>query len=198
MDYLERNRRLIEEIRDVPLAKGKLIGESRKTTFHTLGVYDSVVLGQPFHLGLKTTRFERKNENDFLELRFLSDLAVIRAISIQHPHLTEELSPCNALLRDSTGSITGSIMEDFSQGATYPVRELYDWQLELLPIELRQFVSRIPDEELARIGFMVNGKRRLCDFDTMLVSLPFSQRTEVFPNDDLEATLDQYTIIRDL
>ena len=174
MDYLERNRALLEEIRRLcTLRRGELVGESdfSGTRFASLGSYNSGVLDGHLFLGLKEYSNKRWERTSFADSGLAHELTIIDAIS--KSTLRDELPVVFGHLRDKEGKHIGVLCEDFSQGGRYEVKCISYRQTELMPRELRKIFGATGFEmddkdQLEYVGFMVNGKRRLGDFNSFL------------------------------
>src|SRR3989338_2811775 len=171
MSYLHRNRRLIEEIRQIPLKRGALVGKSKvsNTTFTAVGSYKSEVLGRELFLGVK--EYQEKFNVYFWNAILPEELAILERIS--KSSLGEEIPVVYGHLRDREDRHIGVLCEDFSQGRRFEVREISPHSKSNIPIELRETFGATRYEMddvdiLSYVGFMVNGQRRLGDFNSLL------------------------------
>ena len=186
MDYLERNRVIIGELSSVGLTAGHEVGYSKtfekkpKTTFVSIGSYDSACMGRRVYVGLKKSLVQNKSMSD----RAPVELAIINRIHREFPHLADELPLFYGALF-KTDECLGIVTEDFSEGGRYRVEDVFDTPFlahpNQVPMELQRLFGEENDEyDLARMAFMVNGRRRLGDFDNIPKPLPFFKMIE-FP-----------------
>ncbi len=193
MNYLERNELVIGEIRrDLRLKKRDNIADTGRTSFTPLGDYYSQIVGQRLFVGLKRYYSFRSS---YSEGRVINDLAFIRAIEQKAPHLMPELPSFYGLLVAGNGRHLGVITEDFSRAGKHEVHDMDEGDSNL-PTELRKVVNdpRLHDEELAKVCFVVDGQRRLGDFNTIRAGLNVRESIERFPLDDIMNDIEKYTL----
>lgn len=191
MDYLQRNALVFEELKAAKLARSMALPTGVKTKFTPLGSYFSEISEGEVFVGLKEYR---KDSTTYSEYRVVHDLAFMRAVEKNFPGLVSELPFFYGLLRGRNGVAIGLLMEDFSKNATFDVRDMYD-NFQNLPFELSKLVDPVGHkEELAKVGFEVNGHRRLGDFNTITLGLGPEIMAERFPHEDLERVLERYTL----
>src|SRR3989344_1882947 len=165
MNYLERNQAIINELRGVRLERGNVVGRSYSMIFTSAGHYQSSVLGNTLYVGLKEYNDPEQRKSS-TEDRALGELHCVRTVAEQLPHLEAELPVFYGTLLDSEGKPVGIVTEDFSQGGRYEVRSMVK-DKEEFPNELRGIFPDIDSYDLAKVGFSVNGQRRLGDFSTL-------------------------------
>ncbi len=188
MDYLERNQLIVAEIgRNLRIQRTGHTAYSERTAFTPVGSYYSQVLREELFAGLK--------EGSLPEWRVFHDLAFMRSLEGKFPHLVPELPIFYGLLRNREGAPLGVIMEDFSKGSKHKVHDVYE-DGKNLPGELRDLVGtpNLSNVELAKVCFMVEGCRRLGDFDSIRSGLSVPELIERFPFADLEEQLERYTL----
>ena len=171
MTYLSRNKTLLDEIRaGFTLVRGSLIGKSRfsETTFTSLGSYYSSSLEHAVYLGIKETPSRLAAG---IQDRILArELAILECIYASE--LGGEIPLVFGHLRTPDNYHLGTLCEDFSEGGRFEVKDNHG----KLPTELRKIFNATEtemsdDDHLAHASFMVNGKRRLGDFDNLLTSM---------------------------
>jgi len=175
MDYIERNRVVIAEIgRDLRLQKGELIRTGSHARFTPVGNYNSALLGTALHVGLK----ENPNrQGEHLKRCAARELALIRLVEQSAKHLLPEFPIFYGVLENAAGEPVGVLMEDFSQGGRYKVEDVTRSSIKPIldievPKELETIAGRkIDNYDLATMCFMVNGQRRIGDFDEMYSSM---------------------------
>ena len=116
----------------------------------------------------------------------------IRKVAEGLPQLEPELPVFYGLLQYNDGNSVGILTEDFSQEGRYPVLDMEAW--DNIPHELKSLVGDLPNEELAHVGFMVNGQRRLGDFNTVRIGSDLDKWSEMFPFFDIYENLGKYTL----
>lgn len=206
-NYLERNARVIAEMRNGPVfTRGLVVGSSQKTNVVSIGSYTSESFSRPLYVVLKEQWQDRGLDP---ELNAVYNLAAIAGIAQHIPELVPELPLFSGLLKDRYGKPIGTITEDLSQGGRY---RIFDVFADLLHYEgqlidkLRSFLSSprftISDEELARMFFTIDtggnhSVRRLGDLDHAMQCLTIDQRTEKFPIDLVMADIAKHTLTLD-
>lgn len=192
MEYLERNRLLIAEIREnLELSRGGEIARSDTGTLvYSLGHYQSRMLGKELYLALK----DKESHRNAIDRFVAQDLGLIRVIEQRFPHLLGEFPVVHGVVRNSTGKPLGVITEDFTQGRKYPIRFMNGD--DKLPVELSDaFTCPLDLDELATTCFLVNGKRRIGDFGEFYKGLWVGNLDTVLPSrGDIYRNIGDYTL----
>ena|SRR3989344_863078 len=193
MDYLDRNAEIFKEIRESRLELTRFLSVSNKartTNSTSLGCYRSELIGRGVCILLK----EKLGDSEIIvNSRIESELPVICTIYEKIPELREELPLFYGLLRGKDEKLIGIITEDFSKAGIYPVREIEIGDKNNLPYWLNRLSKkRIDETELSRVGFMVDGQRRLGDFDT--ISIKKSNSSEKFSIDSILKRVNEFTL----
>lgn len=198
MNYLERNHLVIAEIgQNLRLERGYQIGRDPGTRFTSMGHYKSDILGSDTYVGLKESKKFRGYVSRFVAAR---DLALLRKVEREMPRLLQEFPSFYGLLIDATGKEVGIICEDFSQGGKHEVREVIrSWLVSVedaeVPKELEQLKGRKMDNrDLARMCFLVDGKRRIGDFEEIFSGLSGTEWEERLQFNDLLKQIGKYTL----
>lgn len=203
-NYLERNARVIAEMRNGPVfTRGPVVGSSQKTNVVSIGSYTSESFSGPLYVVLKERWQDRGRDP---EQNAVFNLAAIVSIAQHIPELVPELPLFFGLLKHRDGKPIGTITEDFSQGGRY---RIFDVFADLLHYEgqlidrLSSFLSSprftISDEELARMFFSIDTGgdcfvRRLGDLDHAMQCLTMDQRMEKFPIDLVMADIAKHAL----
>jgi hypothetical protein len=197
MDYLQRNRALIREMRQhMRFQRGEVIGRGSHATFTAAGHYGSSLLGEVVYVGVK----EIKLDGIALRLRTARELSILRKVEEKTPHLLPEFPIVYGLLADSPGRELAVFCEDFSQGGRYDIEPiLQSWSQyisdEEVPKDLEKVKgSEIDNRDLATTCFMVNGKRRIGDFGEIRGIMRLQEADKVFPIDAIWKQMWRYTI----
>ena len=198
-DYLERNKALIDEIgRLKSLRRGKVIGKSSSgTTTTNLGSYESSYLEKTVYLAVK------QNPNFNYEDRVAWDLAIIVAIADKCPKLYPELPIVYGILRNGQGKDIGVLTEDFSEGGKFPPEGVTKRGFMMIfpgaPHELKGIVvnHNIDDYDLASSAFLVNGQRRLGDFNNLKQGLEVNELLARFPFAEISGNLSEHRVTID-
>lgn len=197
MDYLQRNRALIREMRqDLRFQRGEVIGKGSGATFTATGHYRSPLLGEDVYIGVKETKLD----GTVLRLRTAKELSMLHKVEEKTPHLLPEFPIVYGLLTDLTGREIAIFCEDFSQGGRYdvePVLQLWGQYINdgEVPKDLKKVRgSKIDNRDLATTCFMVNGKRRIGDFGEICGLMSLQEADEAFPIDALWKQMWRYTI----
>ena len=193
--YLTRNQVLLQEIAQTALLqRGSIIGISEnETKVSTLGSYHSQTLERTLFLALKEFRRD-------IEIEVLRSLSILEVIAERFPHLRDELPTIYGLLKNRLGKPIGVITEDFSEGRRYKVDDVADKLFgakypHLVPHELQSLTGKESELfDLASVAFLVNGKRRLGDFNLILQGMTANERLERFPISDIYDNLDSHTL----
>lgn len=129
MGYLERNELILKEIKNElkrgTFQRGEETGKSACTRFIPMGCYESPVVGETVHVGLKeSSRF--RNQSKRAEM----DLAKIAVVAKYIPSLSFSLPLFHGSLAIGESRVV-TITEDFSQGGTiYMEQWHYNWAKE--------------------------------------------------------------------
>jgi|SRR3989344_1854397 len=193
MNYLERNKALIEEIRNCHELKiGKEISRSEADSgmgaiVYSLGNYASRILNNELHLILK----DKETIRPSLE-RFVSrDLGLFRVIESRFLHLLPEFPIVYGMVLDADGQNFGFLSEDFTEGGKYEIKPEYmDAPFELA----NAFGHTIDETELATTSFCVNGKRRIGDFGEFYSGLSIRKWDEIIPARDISQNIQDFTV----
>jgi hypothetical protein len=194
MDYLERNRRVFDELKQahLDLTEGNVIVETNYRRFINFGKFYSPTLSTEVHIGLKELYTDRQH----YDTRVNDELMVIQKIAELFPHLVPELPLFYGLLRSrDTNEYRGIIVEDFSQNGKYRVDNIISeprWHP-------KEIISAFPgvsiaSDDLSHMGFWVGNGRRLGDF------YPFGNVGELQHANPEEMTtifdsLESYTVL---
>lgn len=166
MGYWDQNKRLLEEIAQHHWKRGKEIGSGMNATVMSIGSYFSATLNRDLYLAL----YVRNTDNHVWELA--GEMATILSLEKDVPHLIPEFPIVRGVFQYGEQQI-GMVTEDFSQGSQYEVIEMIkegqlQFPTEQLPMEIRGKGNNIIDPAyLATVCFMVNGQRRMGDFDEL-------------------------------
>lgn len=170
MNYLERNELILKEVGEHlqtrELLNDSQIEEMQWRQFVPIGSFYSTVLQSTLFAGLKDFHehgpFQRAEE----------ELAVIGIIDHNLPHLTPELPQFYGVLIDRRGKEVGLVMEDFSRGDEFPVPDYHHVLKGMkgadnmqLPYEINDLFQGIGVAQLNHLAFLVDGQRKLGDFD---------------------------------
>ncbi|MCL5783851.1 MAG: hypothetical protein M1142_00650 [Patescibacteria group bacterium] len=184
MNYLERNERILQEVsrelQDHTLRRGKYIGSSKGyTNFVSAGSFLSPFLKREAFTGIKEIGIK-----NFTYSRVRCELLTIAVIAEHLPHLAPELPLFYGHFETTSGG-KGIIMEDFSQGKKLKVDSVPGG---ITPPELKTFFEDVPGIFFDDYGlcFLVDGKRKMGDFDKIL-GLGYDEQL-------LEGVLDYYPI----
>lgn len=200
MSYLERNRRLLKEIdSNLPLQKGKQLGDGGISKFFSAGSYNSDELGTEVYVGLKEDNYKDPEQ---LRDRFIFELAVLSVVAKNLPHLLPELPLFYGLLIGKDGEPIAIVTEDFSlNGANYvgPSRFVPRGFSEL-------FVEGTLDDDRAEsISFNIRPKKidgevhaervwRYGDFYPLIFWDKRDVHKTRFPENEIEERLDEYIL----
>jgi hypothetical protein len=166
--------------------------KKRKTVFTSLGSYNSAYLGCNVPVGVKMSLVR---EPFLMIARAPVELAVINAIYERFPSLAEELPLFYGLLYKGDEFI-GILTEDFSDGRRHEVREVFSpphlAYPRHAPLELQKLFGEETDAiDLASMAFMVDGRRRLGDFDNLPMPSEFYESIR-FP--EIHGLMNRYVL----
>ena len=178
MAYLERNKLILDEIRHLPLQRGQVVVDAirmtglevvTRTTVTSLGTYQSSVLQRDVHIALKE-KLSYSGGLFYRNMELTDELSIIDVLS--HSSFQAELPLFYGHLRTSDGEHIGNITEDFTRQGKCEVRDI-PYTSEMLPRGIRDLFGLqdydMPDHDcLDHVAFLVNGERRLGDFDNLL------------------------------
>jgi hypothetical protein len=191
MNYLERNRALIGEIRqNLALRIGNVVGRSDTGTIvYSLGHYRSGILGRELHLVFKDKEGVRSVVNHVVA----KDLALFRFIEERFPHLLLEFPVVYGMMLTAREEKFGILCEDFSEGGKYNIFQMTEG--DDLPMELIDISEkRISKENLATACFSVNGRRRIGDFEEFYGNLSLIKLEELLQYRDIYRAIEGVTL----
>ena len=162
--YLERNARIISELkgRGFVLNLGNEVGSGLSRRFHSAGYLYSEVIGREIHVGVKRLRDDIDDQyGEVAKINFFQELTIIAAISKHFPDLVDQLPLFCGLLTHRNGETLGMITEDFSEGGKY---EVYRRAPAAYKVKAIFADGSVNDDDIEKMGFRVNGERKLGDF----------------------------------
>lgn len=199
MSYLERNSRLLEEVRPLSFTRGDIRGKSTALSFYSLGSYHSSTLNQELYIGVKEPIEQTRIQMRRLRERIVFELAVMQIISEVMPHWLPRLPLFHGLLVDLDDQPKGILTEDFTKNG----RNRVDSSM-FPPEELKEiFVEgTVDDDFLCNVGFLVQpeGKNsphmRYGDFYPLLIHTLENREKhkQKFPEDRVAQDIERYTI----
>ncbi len=163
-EYIERNRKILEELRGLELICGELIGQSDNqgevnTRVLQAGEFHSNVMGRKYHIAVK--------RGELCQPTLISgEIAIVQLIWNHLPELRGEL-PAFFLYSQA---LQGVVTEDFTEGGK---NDIWQTRPHEVPRGLAETLLRKPDDkELPTVGFMIQREdgalvRRLGDFNTV-------------------------------
>lgn len=204
MGYLERNAAIIGEI-NAKTASGEIefrrckttVQNNRRTTnFTSIASFQSQVMEKRVYLGLK--EYSGYSATDYSDQAVL-DLSVVSGIADEIPSLAHEVPEVFGLFANMDGTGNGVIVEDFSKRGRESVRSVSEnvgLALGILPEKLRDLIPRISAETLAGAIFLVGKeeRRRIGDFNELLLELDIPGRRENFPVLPIKEKIIEYTV----
>ncbi|KKS65219.1 MAG: hypothetical protein UV41_C0006G0038 [Candidatus Daviesbacteria bacterium GW2011_GWA2_42_7] len=215
MNYLERNELILQEVGEQfhthAFRRGREVGQSHAIRFTAIGSYPSSVLGHDIHVGLKESI-----QGEELETRSDLELARIAVIAKHQPFLASALPVFYGCLTEN-GERTAIVMEDFSQGEKYKVKQWpYRWanipsMSELLEAQKQGdmdyfsllnswlvFKEKLihmdqglehEDYDLTSMCFTANNRLRLGDFDKLFF---YRSMEQIFTDFPIDLTFEEF------
>jgi hypothetical protein len=204
MNYLERNKAISEEIKrgGIELQPRLKVGESRTgTQFMSLGSYDSDILGNRLHLGLKIpsgTYSRAYNSNSGLvRYRATLELAIISRIADGLPHRADQLPRFYGIALSGYNKARAILTEDLSQGGALSVESMKDRILDSFPDQAflkelealygTSFGTYIGDIGMKEAAFRIGGS----DGRIVLADLNQLLSHRIWPSKDVLAEMDK-------
>ncbi len=187
MSYLERNAELIAEVgQNLRLKRDEVVGSSGQTTVYVSGSYHSSILGHELFVGIKQCTSP--------DMQVAIALSFISVVTEKMPELASELPLFCGLVVGRVNKPLVVITEDFSEGNKHRVFGCSP--RDILPVELSHVFEgqSIHPFELRHLCFMVNGRRRMGDFNSIMGDLPSKDKFRIFPIVDLYKGLGRFTL----
>lgn len=204
MSYLDRNRALLDEVKQRLKLSRTLRGQGSKTLFYSAGKYESDILVESVYVGIKQPRY-----SGIWPLgppwRAAAELSIILAIEREYPDMLSKCPVFLGLLNDKNDKPVGLVTEDFSKGGLHKVRdaaEVYTNPKLAIP-EIRKLRKLIGNPnvnedtlgaDLIRACFVVNGGIKIGDFDTLPAFFGGEDFSRIRMQLDLEKELDAYSL----
>ena len=194
MDYLERNAKLLSEIHStVGLGPRRLVDQGKSHRVSSIGSFHSITLDTQVFVALREPLGERS-----VDASFYSDLTAICWIYDNFSELRGELPLFYGISTDAHGR-KGFITEDYSKNKVHPVEDvseigIWRWQ-ELIPKQLLIGpLSEVDPYDLAKACFMVDGRRRMGDFDSLGISYHISRNPTLFRYLEIFETAQRFRV----
>lgn len=191
--YLEMNQRLLAELRASGFVARRTGDDSSgmSRVFYPAGLFVSESLSRDVYMGVKRIGNWVHDDTGFVtQLMFLQELAVISAIAKNFPNLLEQLPCVYGLVVNKDGVPLGMITEDFSEGGKFDVSRRAPAVYKVKDIFAP---GTVDNDDIEKMGFNVNGGRRLGDFWPVGV-ISDGENARRFGQDIIEQRIGDFTL----